>query len=85
VNGSYRLPLPIERAPLKDATSTSYTTPVAAACAACHDGSVAAAHMESSGGAVFNGTFDEAAQAVESCDVCHRTGALADVDVVHAR
>lgn len=85
VNGSYRLPLPLRRAPLKDATSTSYTTPVAAACAACHDGSVAAAHMESTGGAVFNGTFDEASQAVESCEVCHRTGALADIDVEHSR
>jgi OmcA/MtrC family decaheme c-type cytochrome len=83
--GSHRLPLPLERAPLLDASATEYTTPIAAACGACHDDNLAQAHMESAGGAVFNGDFDTASAAVESCEVCHRTGASADVDVVHAR
>jgi OmcA/MtrC family decaheme c-type cytochrome len=84
-DGSYRLPLPLTRVPLLDASSIEYTTPIAAACAACHDTAVAQAHMESAGGAVFNGDFDSASAAVESCDVCHRTGASADVDLVHSR
>jgi OmcA/MtrC family decaheme c-type cytochrome len=83
-NGTQQLPLPLERAPVKD-SNTEFTTPVAAACAACHDDSLAQAHMESAGGAVFRGDFAVAEDAVESCEVCHRSGASADIDVVHAR
>jgi OmcA/MtrC family decaheme c-type cytochrome len=84
-NGSHRLPLPLERAPLKDASDTEYTTALAAACSACHDSNLAKSHMESAGGAVFNGDLGSASTAVESCDVCHRTDAIADIDVVHGR
>jgi OmcA/MtrC family decaheme c-type cytochrome len=82
---TYQLPLPLQRAPLRDASSTEYTTPVAAACAACHDTTLAQSHMESAGGAVFNGDFATASTAVESCEVCHRSGASADIDLVHSR
>ena len=85
VNGSHRLPLPLVRAPLRDASSTEYTTAIAAACSACHDDTLARSHMVSAGGAVFNGTFQAASDAVEGCEVCHRSGASADIDVVHAR
>ena len=84
VGDTQQLPLPLERAPVKDSTS-EFTTPIAAACAACHDGSLAQAHMESTGGAIFRGDFDDVEDAVESCEVCHRSGASADIDVVHAR
>jgi hypothetical protein len=82
---TYQLPLPLQRVPLRDASSTEYTTPVAAACAACHDTTLAQSHMESAGGAVFNGDFATASAAVESCEVCHRSGASADIDLVHSR
>ena len=88
INGTQQVPLPLDRVPvLVDPPTVTglYTTPVAAACGACHDSAVSTAHMESAGGAVIGGDFDDADAAVESCDVCHRSGAIADVDVVHAR
>jgi OmcA/MtrC family decaheme c-type cytochrome len=81
--GTYTLPLAIDSPALKG--GSSYTTPIAATCASCHDDSVAQAHMVSAGGAVFNGTQAEANNAVESCNTCHRSGATADVEVVHDR
>ncbi len=56
-------------------------TPTAAACSACHDGSLAKTHMEQNG-ASFSmvgdpGTYDE------TCAICHGPGRLADVAEVH--
>jgi OmcA/MtrC family decaheme c-type cytochrome len=83
--GTYQVPLPLDRVPVLVDPAGLYTTPIAAACGACHDPAVSVAHMESAGGAVVRGDFASADAAVESCDVCHRSGAIADVDVVHAR
>jgi len=59
-------------------------SPTAAVCAACHDSSVARAHMVVPGGAVFDqtqGVIDGAV--IETCSVCHGPGRSFDVEVVH--
>ena len=59
-------------------------TPTASACSACHDSSLAQAHMEQNG-ASFSimqsliGTSDQ----VETCAVCHGPGRVEDVSKVH--
>ena len=59
-------------------------TPATSACASCHDGDEAAAHMVANGG-----SFDTSQEAiddgevVEQCSVCHGSGRTADVSVVH--
>ena len=59
-------------------------SPTAAVCAACHDSSVARAHMVVPGGAVFDQTQSVIDGAViETCSVCHGPGRSFDVDVVH--
>jgi OmcA/MtrC family decaheme c-type cytochrome len=81
--GTETLPTPVVSPPLKG--GTTYTTALAATCAACHDSSVAKAHMRSAGGAVFDGSELEASSAIESCNTCHRNGGVADVETVHNR
>ena len=72
---SYTLPLASELLP--SATPRWYwtpTQPIAAACLACHDSIEAAAHA-----AVNTGILGE------SCQVCHKEGAMYAVSKVHAR
>ena len=83
LSGTYTLPLPIDSQPLKDAGNNQYTTSTAAACGACHDDSATASHMVNSGGALINAPLSDAENTIETCESCHRTGASADVDVVH--
>lgn len=66
-----------------DQTNDLYRTPTAAVCSACHDGALAQAHMETIGGAVFNGNAAAIAVSFESCSVCHGPGKIADLKVVH--
>lgn len=59
-------------------------TPTAATCSACHDSSLAKAHMEQNGGSFsiiqsLIGTSDQ----VETCAVCHGPGRVEDVSKVH--
>lgn len=65
-------------------------TPNTAACAGCHDGSVAAAHMEQFGGAFDamqtpEGTLISASRGtvIETCSICHGAGRQSDVAVMH--
>lgn len=81
---SYRLPLPLERAPMLSNTDV-YTTPVAAVCSSCHDSALSTAHMETAGGALFDQPYDNVAAVTETCAICHGEGAAAAVDVVHSR
>lgn len=65
-------------------------TPNTAACYACHDSSVAAAHMEQ-----FGGAFDamqtpegilisaSGGTVIETCSICHGAGRVSDVAAVH--
>jgi OmcA/MtrC family decaheme c-type cytochrome len=88
---SYGLPLPAGAlattvdtgANHEDPADDLADTPMAAACASCHDSESAKSHMVSTGGALFAAPLAEAESAVESCDVCHGNGASAGVDVVH--
>lgn len=84
VSDSYSLPLPLTREPVLSETGV-YTTPIAAVCSSCHDGTLAKAHMETQGGALFNDSYANAAAVTETCSVCHGQGASADVETVHNR
>ncbi len=81
--GTQTLPTLVESQPLKG--GLTYTTPLAATCASCHDDNVARAHMTDTGGAVFDGTKAQADNAIEACNVCHSNGDDADIETVHSR
>lgn len=82
-DGTYELPLSQSLPPFKESVAGLYSSPVAATCASCHDDDKSQSHMESAGGAVFRVTQQEAADAIESCDVCHGAGKDAGVEAVH--
>jgi OmcA/MtrC family decaheme c-type cytochrome len=59
-------------------------SPIATACFSCHDTDLARTHMEINGGSIYSprGT---ALATKETCLICHDTGRIADVKVVHAK
>ena len=59
-------------------------TPTAATCAACHDSTLAKAHMQQNG-ASFSvvQSFISSSMVVETCALCHGSGQIADVKVMH--
>lgn len=59
-------------------------TPATAVCSSCHDGEEAGAHMVANGGS-FDTSQEaiDAGEVVEQCSVCHGSGRVADVSVVH--
>lgn len=59
-------------------------TPTAATCSACHDSTLAKAHMQQNG-ASFNTvqSFITSGMVVETCVLCHGSGQIADVKAVH--
>ena len=60
------------------------TSPQAASCTGCHDNPLAVAHMEQNGGAVtMPRAIYDASGSIETCDLCHGPGRVADVEVVH--
>ena len=77
--------------------TTLVNTPIASACYACHDTKTAAAHMINNGGTlgsprstvatsvagVNTVAIGSAPAVTEQCLVCHGTGAMADIKVVH--
>ncbi len=68
------------------AGTTLVTSPITAACIACHDSNAAFSHMDLNGGSFYvpRSTVATGLLAVgESCMVCHGTGAVADIKVVH--
>lgn len=68
-------------------------SPKASSCTACHDSSVAFAHVRANGGASFGdlsqgvvaGLTGYAAAPRETCDDCHASGSFKGVDVVHGQ
>jgi OmcA/MtrC family decaheme c-type cytochrome len=72
-----------------DLTQATVATPNAAACSACHTDSSAVNHMLQNGGSFSakknaNGTLNTASVAtLETCSICHGSGGVADVKVVH--
>jgi OmcA/MtrC family decaheme c-type cytochrome len=59
-------------------------SPNSATCYPCHDTWLAAAHMEQNGGAIEweRGTW-ESEKPVETCELCHGPGRMADIAVMH--
>jgi len=60
-------------------------SPTPAVCSSCHDGEEAGAHMVANGGS-FNTSQEalDSGNVVETCNVCHGAGRVADVSEVHA-
>lgn len=69
----------------EDPRDDTVATPMATACAGCHDGAVAMAHMSSNGAsfATSQQAIDRE-EVVEQCAVCHGDGRSQDVSAVHA-
>jgi OmcA/MtrC family decaheme c-type cytochrome len=71
-------------ATVQAADTTLVSSPTAAVCFACHDGALALAHMRANGGSIY------APRAVglattEQCLLCHASGKIADIKVMHAK
>ncbi len=63
---------------------TLVNSPIATACFACHDSTVARAHIETNGGSIY-APRQGALGTVETCMVCHDTGRIADIKAMHAK
>ena len=85
VPGTEGVPLPAAATPTIITTEagpppvTTAMLPTAAACTGCHDATDAIAHAATNG--VFND--DPARGGMEACELCHGTGALYDIAVMH--
>jgi hypothetical protein len=67
-----------------DATDNLRTSPTAAVCSSCHDSGVAKLHMQDPGtGGMFSATQATLDTSVEGCVLCHGSGRIFDVKVVH--
>jgi OmcA/MtrC family decaheme c-type cytochrome len=67
-----------------DPSDDGNITPVAAACSSCHDDATAQVHMELNGAAFSMTQPDiDAGVTVETCEICHGEGRVADVEAVH--
>lgn len=81
--GEIRTEILAARASLPNATDL-VTSPQTASCLGCHDSPLAVAHMDQNGGAVRTPrALWNPAGIVETCDLCHGPGRLADVDAMH--
>lgn len=66
------------------AGTTLVISPYTAPCAACHDSTLARAHMQTNGGS-FYAPRSAATATLEQCSVCHGPGRVADIKAVHAK
>ncbi|HJV62252.1 MAG TPA: OmcA/MtrC family decaheme c-type cytochrome [Albitalea sp.] len=66
------------------ADTTLVNSPIAAACVSCHDNDLAVSHMKSNGGSVY-APRATALATTEQCTLCHATGKVADIKVMHAK
>ena len=60
------------------------SSPIATACFACHDSVLARTHMEINNGSIYQAR-SSALGAQETCMVCHDTGRIADIKLMHAK
>lgn len=58
------------------------TSPITAVCSTCHDTATATAHMEGNGGSFYD-SRSAAVTRSEQCLVCHGSGKVADIKVMH--
>jgi OmcA/MtrC family decaheme c-type cytochrome len=66
------------------ADTTLVISPIMTACSSCHDTTLAKAHMEVNGGSFYQPRAG-ALGVVETCMVCHDSGRIADIKVMHAK
>jgi OmcA/MtrC family decaheme c-type cytochrome len=70
--------------PTNAAGTTLVNSPIATACFSCHDSVLARTHMEINNGSIY-AMRSVALGAQETCMVCHDTGRIADIKVMHAK
>jgi len=70
-------------APTEAASTTLVTTPIAAACSACHDSAAAIDHMQTNGALFWQQRSLLATQPLEQCLVCHGPNRIASISLVH--
>ncbi len=58
-------------------------SPITTACVSCHDSKLAQDHMKREGGSIYAPRSTALAQG-EGCMVCHATGKVADIKLVHS-
>ena len=69
---------------LESPVDDTVISPATAVCSSCHDDAVAAAHMTTNGGSFSTTQKDlDDGKVIEQCEVCHQSGAVADVAKVH--
>jgi len=67
-----------------DTAAYDRITPTAAACSACHDDSLSETHMQQNGASFYiTQSLINNGSTTETCAICHGSGAIADVSVVH--
>jgi OmcA/MtrC family decaheme c-type cytochrome len=66
------------------AGTTLVNSPIATACVACHDTSLAMSHMRSNGGSVY-AQRSVALATGEQCLLCHGSGKVADIKLMHSK
>jgi OmcA/MtrC family decaheme c-type cytochrome len=70
--------------PTDAAPTTLVNSPIATQCFSCHDTPLARTHMQVNGGSVYT-PRSTALATTETCMVCHATGRIADIKVMHAK
>ncbi|MDT0497836.1 OmcA/MtrC family decaheme c-type cytochrome [Algiphilus sp. W345] len=70
---------------VEDLASYGRISPASAVCSSCHDDQAAVTHMQQNGGGfgITAAEIGSSAATTESCAVCHGSGSIADVAVVH--
>jgi OmcA/MtrC family decaheme c-type cytochrome len=70
---------------LLDHTDDYKYSPIASVCTACHDSDLEMAHMKQNGALLGGPGSEQSVQEtnIEGCPVCHGTGKLVDVELVH--
>lgn len=63
---------------------TLVISPITTSCFACHDSPLAKSHMEVNGASIYQ-PRSVALATTETCLVCHDTGRIADIKVMHAK
>jgi OmcA/MtrC family decaheme c-type cytochrome len=71
-------------APCQASSTTLVSSPIVAACSACHDSANDLSHMRQMGG-TFYGTRASALASSESCMMCHGPGTVAAIADVHGK
>lgn len=66
------------------APTTLVTSPIATACFACHDSTLAMAHMITNGGSLY-APRSTALATGEQCTLCHASGRVADIKLMHSK